>query len=213
MSDEPRGKPDDLVAHRACGPDDGSYVGPGELVGEAAGAVDPGIVVRIEPGRDGDIVRRQSELVGDDLRHRRLVPAIEAAHLAHLTETLGIKGVRRVMAHSVLTGMHKVIVIQFEKGVRQTEIWRALYSTANFRRIEGKWVIAVDTDIDGYNGDAILWAIAFRCKPHRDMRVLDHQDEGHGPRSRIDSEDSAVLINAVLKEPFSPVAMPKREYI
>jgi hypothetical protein len=55
--------------------------------------------------------------------------------------------------------------------------------------------------------------VAFRCKPHRDMVILAHQDEGHGPRSSIDSEDAAVLINAVLKEPFSPVAMPKKEYM
>jgi 4-hydroxy-3-polyprenylbenzoate decarboxylase len=45
------------------------------------------------------------------------------------------------------------------------------------------------------------------------MQVLPHKDEGHGPRSQSDSEDSAVLINAVLRESFSPIAMPKKEYM
>src|SRR6185503_3734666 len=139
--------------------------------------------------------------------------ALEAAFFAHLSGSLGIKGLRKVMVHSIFTGMQRVMTLQFEKGTPQTEVWRALYASASFRRDEGKWIVAVDTDIDGYSGDAILWAVAFRCKPHRDMVVLAHQDEGHGPRSSIDSEDAAVLINAVLKEPFSPVAMPKKEYM
>ena len=139
--------------------------------------------------------------------------ALEAAFFAHLSGSLGIKGLRKVMVHSIFTGMQRVMTLQFEKGTPQTEVWRSLYASASFRRDEGKWIVAVDTDIDGYSGDAILWAVAFRCKPHRDMVILAHQDEGHGPRSSIDSEDAAVLINAVLKEPFSPVAMPKKEYM
>jgi UbiD family decarboxylase len=141
------------------------------------------------------------------------VPSIEAAHLGHLRNNLGIKGVHKVIAHAVLTGMQKVLVIQFEKNTPTTEIWRALYGAASFRRADGKWIIAVDTDIDGTSGDAILWALAFRCKPHRDMQILPHKDEGHGPRGKTDNEDSAVLINAVLRETFSPIAMPKREYM
>jgi 4-hydroxy-3-polyprenylbenzoate decarboxylase len=97
--------------------------------------------------------------------------------------------------------------------VSQTEIWRALYGVASFRRAEGKWVVAVDTDIDADNSDAIFWAMSYRCKPHRDVQMLLHKDEGHGPRSMIDHEDSAVLINAVLKETFPPISLPRREYM
>jgi 4-hydroxy-3-polyprenylbenzoate decarboxylase len=43
--------------------------------------------------------------------------------------------------------------------------------------------------------------------------MLLHKDEGHGPRSMIDHEDSAVLINAVLKETFPPISLPRREYM
>jgi hypothetical protein len=55
--------------------------------------------------------------------------------------------------------------------------------------------------------------MSYRCKPHRDVKMLEHKDEGHGPRSLIDSEDSAVLIDATLKETFPPISLPKREYM
>jgi UbiD family decarboxylase len=101
-----------------------------------------------------------------------------------------------------LTSLHKLIVVVFEKAVPRSEIWRALYGVASFRRAEGKWVVAVDEDIDPDNSDATFWAMSYRCKPHRDVRILDHKDEGHGPRSMVEREDSAVLIDATLKETF-----------
>jgi len=140
-------------------------------------------------------------------------PAYEAAQMIHLREHLGIRGVEKVVTHEPLTSLHKLIVIQFAKGVPQTEIWRALYGVASFRRAEGKWIVAVDADIDADNSDAIFWAMSYRCKPHRDVQMLLHKDEGHGPRSLVDHEDSAVLINAVLKETFPPISLPKREYM
>jgi 4-hydroxy-3-polyprenylbenzoate decarboxylase len=140
-------------------------------------------------------------------------PAYEAAQMLHLKNNLGIQGVARVVTHEPLTSLHKLIVIQFEKNTKRTEIWRALYGVASFRRAEGKWVVAVDKDIDPDNSDAIFWAMSYRCKPHRDVKMLEHKDEGHGPRSLIDSEDSAVLIDATLKETFPPISLPKREYM
>ncbi len=140
-------------------------------------------------------------------------PAYEAAQMIHLRDHLGIRGVHKVITHEPLTSLHKLIVVQFDKGVPQTEIWRALYGVASFRRAEGKWIVAVDTDIDADNSDAIFWAMSYRCKPHRDVQLLAHKDEGHGPRSMLDHEDSAVLVNAVLKETFPPISLPKREYM
>src|SRR5215470_7224024 len=140
-------------------------------------------------------------------------PAYEAAQMIHLRDHLGIRGVHKVVTHEPLTSLHKLIVIQFDKGVPHTEIWRALYGVASFRRAEGKWVVAVDTDIDADNSDAIFWALSYRCKPHRDVKILHYKDEGHGPRSMIDNEDSAVLIDATLKETFPPISLPKREYM
>ncbi len=140
-------------------------------------------------------------------------PAFEAAHMLHLRTNLGIQGIKRVVTHEPLTALQRLIVVVVEKGMPRTEIWRALYGIASYRRAEGKWVVAVDEDIDPDNADATFWAMCFRCKPHNDVEIMKHKNEGHGPRSMIDSEDSAVLIDATLKETFPPIALPKREYM
>ena len=140
-------------------------------------------------------------------------PGYETGLMQHLREGLGIKGVHKVILHEPLTSLHKLMVIQFEKGTPQTEIWRAMYGCASYRRVGGKWIVAVDKDIDGDNTDAVFWAMSYRAKPHRDVQMLMHKDSGHGPRSMIDPEDSAVLINAVLKEPYPPISLPKKEYM
>ncbi len=137
----------------------------------------------------------------------------EPMFLDHLRTQLGVRGVTRVSMHEPLTSLSKLMVLQFERGVPKTEIWRALYGIASLRQHEGKWLIAVDQDIDPDNADAVFWAMSYRCKPHRDLITLAHQDEGSGPRSLIDKEDSAVLIDATLKEDFPPVSLPKRQYM
>ena len=140
-------------------------------------------------------------------------PAYEAAQIEHLRDHLGIKGVLHVATHEPLTSLHKLIIVVVERDLPRTEVWRALYGVASLRRAEGKWVIAVNEDIDADNTDAVFWAMSYRCKPHRDVEILKHKDEGHGPRSMIDSEDGAVLIDATLKETFPPVSLPKREFM
>jgi 4-hydroxy-3-polyprenylbenzoate decarboxylase len=95
-----------------------------------------------------------------------------------------------------------------------TEVWRALYGAAILHRAAGKYVIAVNDDIDPENADALLWAMSYRANPTLDMHVLPHRDQGHGPRSkRNGGEDASVLIDATLKENFPPISLPKREYM
>ena len=140
-------------------------------------------------------------------------PAYEAAHMEHLRDHLGIKGIIHVSTHEPLTALAKLIIVQVERDMPRTEIWRALYGVVSLRRAEGKWIIAVNEDIDPDNTDAVFWAMSYRCKPHRDVEIIKHQDEGHGPRSMIEPEDAAVLIDATLKESFPPISLPKREFM
>ncbi|MBV9120815.1 MAG: UbiD family decarboxylase, partial [Chloroflexi bacterium] len=140
--------------------------------------------------------------------------ALEALYLEHLQRTLAIKGVKRVVLHEPLTNLRKVVAIVFERGQPQTEIWRALYGVSALQRPIGKFVVAVDDDIDPDNADALLWAMSYRMKPHLDMHLVPHKDAGHGPRDHSGGdEDSALLFNATLKHDFPPVSLPKREYM
>lgn len=140
--------------------------------------------------------------------------AMEPVFLNHLRSVLAVKGVKAVAMHEPLTSLYAVLAIQFERNVPRTEVWRALYGAATLHRFAGKWIIAVDEDIDPHNADALFWAMSYRCQPQHDMRVLDNKDPGHGPRGpRDDGETASVLVNALLKEDFAPVALPRKEFM
>jgi UbiD family decarboxylase len=140
--------------------------------------------------------------------------AMEPVFLNHLQTGLGIRGVKRVSMHEPLTSLYAVIAVQFERNVPETEVWRALYGAATLHRFAGKWVIAIDEDIDPTNADALFWAMSYRCQPQHDLKILERKDPGHGPRGPRDGGESAsVMINALLKGKFAPVALPKKEFM
>jgi len=140
--------------------------------------------------------------------------ALEPLFLNHLRQALGIHGVKRVSMHEPLTNLRKVIVLIMDRDTPRTEVWRALYGAAAWNRAAGKYVIAVNEDIDPDNADAVFWAMSYRANPALDLQILGHRDQGHGPRSRRNNgEDASVLIDATMKESFPPISLPKREYM
>ncbi|HEX3499903.1 MAG TPA: UbiD family decarboxylase, partial [Stellaceae bacterium] len=140
--------------------------------------------------------------------------ALEPMMLAHLTNTLGIKGVKKVSMHEPLTNLRKVLVLVVDRKLPTTEIWRAMYGAAALHRAAGKYIIAVNDDIDPDDANALLWAMSYRANPLLDMHILPHRDQGHGPRSkRNGGEDGSVLIDATLIEPYPPVSLPTRPYL
>jgi UbiD family decarboxylase len=140
--------------------------------------------------------------------------ALEPMYLHHLRSVLAIRGVMRVAMHEPLTSLYAVIAIQFVRDTPESEIWRALHGASALHRFAGKWIVAIDEDIDPENADALFWAMSYRCQPQHDLEVVGHKDPGHGPRGpRDDGETAAVLINATLKGAYAPVALPKREFM
>src|SRR6185503_15185336 len=105
-------------------------------------------------------------------------------------------------------------IVQVARETPSSEVWRALYAAASYLRAWGKFVVAVNEDIDPDNADSLLWALAYRCNPALDMKMLPYRDQGHGPRSaRNGGLDASVLYDATLKEDYPPVSLPKREYM
>jgi 4-hydroxy-3-polyprenylbenzoate decarboxylase len=140
--------------------------------------------------------------------------AMEPVFLNYLQATLGIRGVKRVSMHEPLTSVIALIAIQFRRDTPKTEIWRALYGAASLHRYAGKWIVAINEDIDPENSDALFWAMCYRTQPQYDVKVLDRKDPGHGPRGPRDGgESAAVLIDATLKGVYAPIALPKREFM
>jgi UbiD family decarboxylase len=139
--------------------------------------------------------------------------AYEPRFLAHLRDTLAIRGVRRVAMHEPLSNLRKIIFVQFAPGVPRTEIWRALHGAATLQADCGKYVIAVSEDIDPGNPDAVFWSLAYRANPIEDVHIAPYRSLGHGPKSDARDEDSTMLIDATQKEPDPPISLPKREFM
>lgn len=140
--------------------------------------------------------------------------AYEPLFLHHLRDTMSIKGVKKVSLHEPLTGLLRVTVVTMEQGTVSTEIWRALHGAAFFKGDCGKICIAVNDDIDVESPDSILWAMAYRSNPIKDMQLVPHRGQGHGPkREHAGEEDSTLLIDATMKSPMPPLALPGREYM
>jgi UbiD family decarboxylase len=140
--------------------------------------------------------------------------AYEPLFLTHLRDQLGIKGVNKVSLHEKLTGLLRVTIVSVDNAMPRTEIWRALYGAASFKGDCSKICIAVNDDIDPDNADALLWALAYRSNPIEDVKALAHRGQGHGPkREHGGEEDSSLLIDATMKSPMPPLALPTQPYM
>ena len=146
--------------------------------------------------------------------------------LVHLRDECRITSVLRVEMHEPLTNTYKLVIIQMRRP-NEAEVWRALHAACSFHPGVGKIVVAVDEDIDPSNEAAVFWAMCYRMKPHKDVHIVGGMEKGHAPpflyhheqkgtdvvSYHLPADESAMLCNAILKEPFPPVSLPKREYM
>ncbi|MGE0629755.1 MAG: UbiD family decarboxylase [Hyphomicrobiaceae bacterium] len=140
--------------------------------------------------------------------------AYEPLFLAHLRDDMNIKGVKRVSLHEPLTGLLRLTIVTCERGMVDTEVWRALFGAAFFKGDCGKICVAVNDDIDPDNMDALWWAIAYRSNPVHDVKTVERRGQGHGPkREHVAERDSTLLIDATMKSPMPPLALPKQPYM
>ena len=139
--------------------------------------------------------------------------AYEPLFLSHLQKTFNIKGIKRVVMHEPLTNIRKVIFLQFDRSVPQTEVWRGLQAAASLQAQCGKVVIAVSEDIDPNNADAIFWSIAYRSNISTDVHVTPYRSGGHGPKSGRSGTDATLMIDATLKADMPPLALPRKEFM
>jgi 4-hydroxy-3-polyprenylbenzoate decarboxylase len=56
--------------------------------------------------------------------------------------------------------------------------------------------------------------MSYRTNPIHDFQTLAHRGQGHGPKREHDGEeDSSVLIDATMKSPMPPLALPGKDYM
>jgi 4-hydroxy-3-polyprenylbenzoate decarboxylase len=88
----------------------------------------------------------------------------------------------------------------------------------------GKMLVAVDEDIDVRDADNVLWAIAYRAQPFRDVEVVEAPSfpldpaavppgETRGLMGGTPPRSTAVLIDATMPWPYPPLSLPKKEFM
>ncbi|MET0668520.1 MAG: UbiD family decarboxylase [Xanthobacteraceae bacterium] len=139
--------------------------------------------------------------------------AYEPLFLAHLKQSLGVKGIRRVAMHERLTNLRPVIFLQFAANTPRTEVWRGLHGASTLQSNCGKIVSAVSEDIEPTSMDAVLWSLAYRTNPAEDMHIVRHRGGVQGAQYGPGKTDSGLLVDATRKRPMPPLALPAREFM
>jgi 4-hydroxy-3-polyprenylbenzoate decarboxylase len=196
------------------------YLEPDGPFGEAHGYVDPGDlngvfeVTCITHKKNPVYVSMISQLTPSESSKIKQ-SSYETLALRQLQKTVGPSVIRVAMYEDLLN--RQVAVIQVKNATRDDK-WRALEGLLPSRIIH-KVIVCVDPDIDPHDPQSLFWAIANRCQPHRDMRIVPNRPLPWNPIRYVadgehyDVTDSTLLVDATLKADFPPVALPKREYM
>ena len=139
--------------------------------------------------------------------------AYEPMFLSHLRDQMGIRSIRKVVMHEKLSNLRPIIFLQFAREAIRTEVWRGMHGAATLRADCGKVVIAVSDDIDPNSLDAVLWSIAYRSHPHEDVHIAPYRRGVQGAHYGPKHSESTMLIDATLKHPMPPLALPTRSHM
>jgi len=196
------------------------YLEPDGPFGEAHGYLDPGDlngvfeVTCITHRKNPIYVSMISQLTPSESSKIKQ-SAYETLALNHLNKEVGVRALRVALYEDLLN--RQVAVIQLKKE-KPDDTWRALEALLPSRVIH-KIIVCVDEDIDPHDAQSLLWAMANRCQPHRDMRIVPNRPLPWNPiryvadGERYDVTDSTLLVDATLKAEFPPVALPQRSYM
>jgi 4-hydroxy-3-polyprenylbenzoate decarboxylase len=148
--------------------------------------------------------------------------AMSMATLIHrfLMRRVPEAGVVEVALMEPLVNLRPYVVLRLHKR-NDRDPWDALLAVLDYGDRVGKFVVAVDDDIDPHDPIAVTWAITHRSQPHKDVRIVGDRPFGatpigmllSHPSSRYDSQESSLLIDATRKADFPPISLPKREHM
>jgi 4-hydroxy-3-polyprenylbenzoate decarboxylase len=138
----------------------------------------------------------------------------------YLTKRLPHAGVREVSLLEPLVNLRPYVVVRMQKST-DDDPWDVLSAILDYGDRVGKYVVAVDDDINPHDPVAVNWAITHRSQPHRDVRIVKDRPFGatpigtvlSHPSSRYDTVESSLLIDATRKADFPPISLPKREHM
>lgn len=121
-------------------------------------------------------------------------------------------------------GATQIIVMALHKP-KECDVHLALHAAAGASLLAGKWIIAVDDDIDITDLSSIAHALSWRVQPHRDIEIqrgmLTLVDPSGAPQHLSFAErsfpdgvgGSRMLIDATMKWPYPPISLPWQDYM
>jgi 4-hydroxy-3-polyprenylbenzoate decarboxylase len=134
----------------------------------------------------------------------------------------GNPAVLDVALHDEVSGSGQAYcVIKMRQGSK-AEAWRALNASAGFTGSYAKICIAVDEDVDIHDPAMINWAICYNMRPEEDVAIVKGKTPGLDPSTYPPGQETdqkrpgstaALLINAVRPWPYTPVSLPKKEFM
>jgi 4-hydroxy-3-polyprenylbenzoate decarboxylase len=88
----------------------------------------------------------------------------------------------------------------------------------------GKIAIAVDEDINALDVENVMWAVAYRSQPFRDMEIVEAPLFALDPSAAAPGESrglthgkaprsTAIIIDATMPWPYPPLSLPKKEFM
>lgn len=145
-----------------------------------------------------------------------------AATARKLLHDAGFETVSRVF-YLECTGSNAVAIVKLKKR-GDDEGMRAIQTLA--KNFIGKIFIAIDEDIFIENLEHILWAIAWRMQPYRDIDIVDTKllsldpsiappGASRGLAGPADQapRNTALLIDATMPWAYPPLSLPKKQYM
>src|SRR5262245_6254426 len=127
-----------------------------------------------------------------------------------------------VALHDEVSGSGQAYCVIKMRNATKADAWRALNASAGFTGSYAKVCIAVDEDIDIHDPAMVNWAICFNVRPEQDIFIAKGKPPGLDPSAHPPEMESlevrmasigALLISAVRPWPYTPVSLPKREFM
>ncbi|MCZ6624381.1 MAG: UbiD family decarboxylase [Deltaproteobacteria bacterium] len=149
------------------------------------------------------------------------IKAMGMATLIHrFLKQKGFPSVLEVSLMEPLVNLRPYVVLRMKKRDDQ-DPWGAMDALLDYGDRVGKFVVAVDEDINPHDPVAVTWAITHRSQPHKDIKIVGNRPFGATPigmvathpSSRYDNSESSLLIDATRKADFPPLSLPKKEYM
>jgi 4-hydroxy-3-polyprenylbenzoate decarboxylase len=141
----------------------------------------------------------------------------ENVYRRFLRESCNISSLKDVCFYEAAT-CNMMFVIKLERP-SPGQAWQALYAAAGYEPSMGKIIIAVDDDIELEDLESIVWALAFRTQPARDVRVITDRlarldpSIPAAPGSPVTADASAMLIDATRPGPYPPTSLPSVDFM